>query len=122
MLGIWHSVSCLFVTELLRLPFSCYKFQLSAGDSVFFIIILKRMYAIHKQTHPPTGLEHCVYCQIFSSAESNLVAVGTSQLRIYHFYTQDEVGDGLRESFNGTSVVVLLKISCSIIRCRQIHC
>ena len=34
--GILHSVSCLFVTELLRLPFSCYKFQLFAGDSVFF--------------------------------------------------------------------------------------
>ena len=60
--GLWHSVSCLFVTELLRLPFSCYKFQLSAGDSVFFIIILKRIYAIYKQTHPPTRLEHCVYC------------------------------------------------------------
>ena len=99
--GLWHSVSCLFVTELLRLPFSCYKFQLFAGDSVFFIIILKRIYAIYKQTHPPTRLEHCVYCQIFSSAESNLVAVGTSQLRIYLFYTQDEVGDGLCESFNG---------------------
>ena len=98
---LWHSVSCLFVTELLRLPFSWYKFQLFAGDSVFFIIILKRIYAIYKQTHPPTRLEHCVYCQIFSSAESNLVAVGTSQLRIYLFYTQDEVGDGLCESFNG---------------------
>ena len=76
--GILHSVSCLFVTELLRLPFSCYKFQLFAGDSVFFIviIILKRMYAIYKQTHPPTGVEHCVYCQIFSLAETILLRWG----------------------------------------------
>ena len=76
--GIWHSVSCLFVTELLRLPFSCYKFQLFAGDSVFFIviIILKRMYAIYKQTHPPTGVVHCVYCQIFSLAETILLRWG----------------------------------------------
>ena len=67
----------------------------------FFITILKRMYAIYKQTHPPTGIEHCVYCQFFSPAENNLVVAGTSQLRIYKFYTQDEVGDGLRESFSG---------------------
>ncbi|XP_022802134.1 cleavage and polyadenylation specificity factor subunit 1-like [Stylophora pistillata] len=48
------------------------------------------MYAIYKQTHPPTGIEHCEYCQFFSSAENNLVVAGTSQLRIYKFYTQDE--------------------------------
>ncbi|XP_066019502.1 cleavage and polyadenylation specificity factor subunit 1-like [Pocillopora verrucosa] len=48
------------------------------------------MYAIYKQTHPPTGIEHCVYCQFFSPAENNLVVAGTSQLRIYKFYTQDE--------------------------------
>ena len=52
------------------------------------------MYAIYKQTHPPTGIEHCVYCQFFSPAENNLVVAGTSQLRIYKFYTQDEVRNG----------------------------
>ena len=31
--GMWHSISCLFVTELLRMPFSCYNYQLFAGDS-----------------------------------------------------------------------------------------
>ena len=49
------------------------------------------MYAIYKQMHPPTGVEHCVHCHFFSSVESNLVVAGTSQLRIYKFYTQDEV-------------------------------
>ena len=34
--GIWPSISCLFVTEPLRLPFSCYSFQLFAGDSFFY--------------------------------------------------------------------------------------
>ena len=34
--GIWHSISCLFVTEPLRLPFSCFSFQLFAGDSFFY--------------------------------------------------------------------------------------
>ncbi|XP_066018063.1 cleavage and polyadenylation specificity factor subunit 1-like isoform X2 [Pocillopora verrucosa] len=48
------------------------------------------MYAIYKQTHLPIGIEHCVYCQFFSPAENNRVVAGTSQLRIYKFYTQDE--------------------------------
>lgn len=50
------------------------------------------MYAIYKQTHPPTGVEHCVHCHFLSSVESNLVVAGTSQLRIYKFYSQEEVG------------------------------
>ena len=49
------------------------------------------MYAIYKQTHPPTGVEHCVHCHFVSSVESNLIVAGTSQLRIYKFYAQDEV-------------------------------
>lgn len=52
---------------------------------------LEKMYAIYKQTHPPTGVEHCVHCHFVSSVESNLIVAGTSQLRIYKFYTQDEV-------------------------------
>ena len=36
--GIWHSISCLFVTELLRLPFACYSFQLFAVD--YFLLLL----------------------------------------------------------------------------------
>ena len=34
--GIWHSILCLFVTEPLRLPFSCHSFQLFTGDSFFY--------------------------------------------------------------------------------------
>ena len=63
-----------------------------------------------------------MHCQLFLSAENNLVVAGTSQLLIYKFYTQDEVKTGSVNRLMGTSVVVLLKISCSIIRCRQIHC
>ena len=73
--GMWHSISCLFVTELLRLPFACYSFQLFAGDyfSIIIIIILQRMYAIYKQTHPPTGIEHCEYCQLFFTSWKTIV-------------------------------------------------
>lgn len=48
------------------------------------------MYAIYKQTHPPTGVEHCVHCHFMSPVESNLVVAGTSQLRIYRFYNHEE--------------------------------
>ena len=71
---------------------------------------------------PPDRNRTLVHCQLFSSAENNLVVAGTSQLLIYKFYTQDEVKTGSVNRLMGTSVVVLLKISCSIIRCRQIHC
>ena len=62
-----------FVTELLRLPFACYSFQLFAGDYFSIIIILQRMYAIYKQTHPPTGIEHCEYCQFFFTSWKTIV-------------------------------------------------
>lgn len=52
----------------------------------------REMYAIYKQTHPPTGVEHCVHCHFMSPVESNLVVAGTSQLRIYRFYNHEEVG------------------------------
>uniref|UniRef100_A0A8U8AYP0 Cleavage and polyadenylation specificity factor subunit 1 n=1 Tax=Geospiza parvula TaxID=87175 RepID=A0A8U8AYP0_GEOPR len=41
------------------------------------------MYAVYKQTHPPTGLEFSLYCHFFSAAERNLVVAGTSQLFVY---------------------------------------
>ena len=71
--GIWHSISCLFVTEPLRLPFSCHSFQLFAGDSFFIIIILQRMHTIYKQTHLPTGIEHCEYFQFFFTSWKTMV-------------------------------------------------
>ena len=71
---------------------------------------------------PPDRNRTLVHCQLFLSAENNLVVAGTSQLLIYKFYTQDEVKTGSVNRLMGTSVVVLLKISYSIIRCRQIHC
>ena len=91
--GIWHSVLCLLLLNFFGYLFPAITFSY-LYEILLFIIILKRMYAIYK--YPPTGLEHCVYCQIFSTAENNLVVAGTSQL-----YTQDEVGVGLRESFYG---------------------
>ena len=42
--GIWHSISCLFVIELLRLSFACYSFQLFAVDYFSIIIILQLLY------------------------------------------------------------------------------
>uniref|UniRef100_A0A4W3GPJ6 Cleavage and polyadenylation specificity factor subunit 1 n=1 Tax=Callorhinchus milii TaxID=7868 RepID=A0A4W3GPJ6_CALMI len=41
------------------------------------------MYAVHRQAHPPTGLEFAIYCSFFNNAERNLVVAGISQLHVY---------------------------------------
>ena len=70
--GIWHSASCLLVIELLRLPFACYEFQLFAGYS-FFIIILKKMYAIYEQAHPLTRIEYSCTVNCFRQLKTILL-------------------------------------------------
>ncbi|CAN8178249.1 unnamed protein product [Coccothraustes coccothraustes] len=49
------------------------------------------MYAVYKQTHPPTGLEFSLYCHFFSAAERNLVVAGTSQLFVYRLNHEPEL-------------------------------
>ena len=49
------------------------------------------MYAVYKQAHPPTGLEFCLYCHFFGTAERNLVVAGTSQLYVYRLNHDAEV-------------------------------
>lgn len=50
------------------------------------------MYAVYKQAHPPTGLEFCLYCHFFGTAERNLVVAGTSQLYVYRLNHDAESG------------------------------
>ncbi|XP_040551209.1 cleavage and polyadenylation specificity factor subunit 1-like isoform X2 [Gallus gallus] len=41
---------------------------------------------------PPTGLEFCLYCHFFGTAERNLVVAGTSQLYVYRLNHDAESG------------------------------
>ena len=44
------------------------------------------MYALYKETHPPTAVEHCVCCSFMrgvSSGEHNLITAAASYLRVY---------------------------------------
>ena len=43
------------------------------------------MYALYKEIHPPTAVEHCVSCRFLrgSSGEHNLVTAAASYLRVY---------------------------------------
>ena len=44
------------------------------------------MYALYKETHPPTAVEHCVSCSFLqggSGGERNLVTAAASYLRVY---------------------------------------
>lgn len=44
------------------------------------------MYALYKEVHPPTAVEHCVSCRFVrgsSGLEHNLVTAAASYLRVY---------------------------------------
>ncbi len=49
------------------------------------------MYAIHKQVHPPTGVELSLYCNFLSATEKNLVIAGVNQLHVYRLNANIEV-------------------------------
>lgn len=48
------------------------------------------MYSIYKQTHPPTGIEHCVYCNFFNTSERNLVLAAVNKLYVYRLNPDPE--------------------------------
>lgn len=41
------------------------------------------LFAFHRQTHPPTGVEYSVYCQFYGPHEKNLVIAGGSVLKVH---------------------------------------
>jgi cleavage and polyadenylation specificity factor subunit 1 len=41
------------------------------------------MYAVYRELHPPTGVEHCLECNFFDDKSSSLVVASTSLLRVY---------------------------------------
>eukprot|EP00057_Strongylocentrotus_purpuratus_P023054 XP_011677528.1 PREDICTED: cleavage and polyadenylation specificity factor subunit 1 [Strongylocentrotus purpuratus] len=47
------------------------------------------MYAFYREIHPPTGVEHCVYCHFFSPDQQNLVVAKGSELTVYSMITVD---------------------------------
>ena len=48
------------------------------------------LYAIFKQAHPPSAIEHCLVCNFYSACENNLVVAGTSLVRVYRL-VEDKV-------------------------------
>uniref|UniRef100_A0A673MKF7 RSE1/DDB1/CPSF1 first beta-propeller domain-containing protein n=1 Tax=Sinocyclocheilus rhinocerous TaxID=307959 RepID=A0A673MKF7_9TELE len=49
------------------------------------------MYAVYRQSHPPTAVEFAVYCNFICSQEKNLVVAATSQLYVYRIIYDVEV-------------------------------
>ncbi|CAC5370759.1 CPSF1 [Mytilus coruscus] len=62
------------------------------------------MYSVYKQTHPPTGIEHCVYCNFFNTLERNLVIAAVNQLHVYRLNpdTEDDTGKNVSEQNLGS--------------------
>lgn len=42
------------------------------------------MYAVYRELHPPTGVEHCLECHFFDLEKSSLVVASTSALKVYN--------------------------------------
>ena len=43
----------------------------------------EKMYAVNRELHPPTGVEHCLECHFFNFKKTSLVVASTSLLRVY---------------------------------------
>ncbi|XP_064640599.1 cleavage and polyadenylation specificity factor subunit 1-like [Lineus longissimus] len=56
------------------------------------------MYGICKQIHPPTGIEHNLYCNFYSVKEKNLVVAGACQLTVYRLNRDIEASSKKLES------------------------
>jgi cleavage and polyadenylation specificity factor subunit 1 len=41
------------------------------------------MYAIYRELHPPTGVEHCVECNFFNLKRKSLAVAAASVLKVY---------------------------------------
>jgi hypothetical protein len=41
------------------------------------------MYAIYRELHPPTGVEHCLECNFFGPKRKSLAVAAASVLKVY---------------------------------------
>ena len=97
--GMWHSILCLFVTELLRLPFACYSFQLFAGDSFFFyyyyyfaVVVLLKMFRSISGVDINALLSECeipLAVRLFPTSLFFLVVKGL--LRLSSWYPEKDI-------------------------------
>lgn len=53
------------------------------GVSEFNLKSLQVMYAIYREVHPPTGVEHCTSCHFIHSEKEQVAVASTSLLRIF---------------------------------------
>ncbi|XP_054714624.1 cleavage and polyadenylation specificity factor subunit 1-like [Uloborus diversus] len=49
------------------------------------------IYSFCKQIHPPTTVEHCIYCNFYNHQEQNLVIAGATVLRIYRLVPEADI-------------------------------
>lgn len=48
------------------------------------------MYSLNKQVHPPTVVEHSIYCNFYNDSERNLLTGGSNQLKVYRLVAAND--------------------------------
>lgn len=51
-----------------------------------------QVYALYRQVHPVTTIEHCICCNFVDSDQKNLVIAGTNVIQVYRLKSDAEVG------------------------------
>lgn len=51
------------------------------------------MYSFSKQIHPPTAIEHSIYCNFYNDNERNLIIGGANQLKIYRLILNESTNE-----------------------------
>ena len=70
--------------SLLRIEKRAQVARAIVGFTVITHPVRVSMYAICKELHPPTGVEHCVECHFFDLKSTSLAVASASLLRIYN--------------------------------------
>lgn len=50
-----------------------------------------QVYALYRQLHPVTGIEHCAYCNFIDIHEKHLIVAGTNLLQVYRLSSESDV-------------------------------
>jgi hypothetical protein len=65
-----------------------------------------QVYALYRQLHPVTGIEHCAYCNFIDIPEKNLVVAGTNLLQVYRLSSDSDASQHISVSIAANTAML----------------